>query len=55
MEAVIYYARTDGIELERMIRKGRFNMHLKHFHNQYEIFYLLEGERRFSLTTVLIW
>ena len=22
-------------------------MHLKHFHNQYEIFYLLEGERRF--------
>ena len=47
MEAVIYYARTDGIELERMIRKGRFNMHVKHFHNQYEIFYLLEGERRF--------
>ena len=47
MEAVIYYARTDGIELERMIRKGRFNMHLKHFPNQYEIFYLLEGERRF--------
>ena len=33
MEAVIYYARTDGIELERMIRKGRFNMHVKHFHN----------------------
>lgn len=47
MEAVIYYARTEGIELERMIRKGHFNMHGKHFHNQYEIFYLLEGERRF--------
>lgn len=47
MEAVIYYAGTDGIGLERMIRKGRFNMHVKHFHNQYEIFYLLEGERRF--------
>lgn len=47
MEAVIYYARTDGIELERMIRKGHFNMHVKHFHNQYEIFYLLEGERQF--------
>ena len=46
MEAVIYYARTDGIELERMIRKGHFNMHGKHGHNQYEIFYLLEGERR---------
>ncbi|MBT9780120.1 helix-turn-helix domain-containing protein [Clostridium sp. MCC353] len=47
MEAVIYYAETEGIALERMIRKGRFNMHVKHFHNQYEIFYLLEGERRF--------
>ena len=47
MEAVIYYASTDGIGLERMIRKGRFNMHMKHFHNQYEIFFLLEGERRF--------
>lgn len=47
MEAVIYYAETEGISLERMIRKGRFNMHVKHFHNQYEIFYLIEGERRF--------
>lgn len=47
MEAVIYYAETEGIALERMIRKGKFNMHVKHFHNQYEIFYLLEGERRF--------
>ena len=47
MEAVIYYARTDGIQLERMIRKGRFDMRVKHFHNQYEIFFLLEGERRF--------
>lgn len=47
MEAVIYYAETEGIALERMIRKGKFNMHVKHFHNQYEIFYLIEGERRF--------
>lgn len=47
MEAVIYYAETEGISLERMIRKGSFNMHVKHFHHQYEIFYLIEGERRF--------
>lgn len=47
MEAVIYYAEAEGISLERMIRKGKFNMHVKHFHNQYEIFYLMEGERRF--------
>ena len=47
MEAVIYFAETEGIGLERMIRKGKFNMHVKHFHNQYEIFYLIDGERRF--------
>lgn len=47
MEAVIYYAETTGIFLEHMVRKGNFNMHVKHFHNQYEIFYLIEGKRRF--------
>lgn len=47
MEAVIYYAETDGISLERMVRRGSHSMHVRHFHNQYEIFYLLEGERRF--------
>lgn len=47
MEAVIYYAETDGIALERMVRKGNFNMRVKHFHNQYEIFFLIEGERQF--------
>ena len=30
MEAVIYYARTDGIELERMIRKGHFKIGRAH-------------------------
>ena len=47
MESVIYYAETDGISLERMVRKGNFDMRTKHFHNQYEIFFLIEGERRF--------
>lgn len=47
MEAVIYYAEADGISLERMVRKGNFSMRTKHFHNQYEIFYLIEGERQF--------
>lgn len=47
MEAVIFYAETDGISLERMVRKGKFDMRVKHFHNQYEIFYLIEGERQF--------
>lgn len=47
MEQVIYYSEIDGISVERMVRKGHFNMRVKHFHNQYEIFYLIEGERQF--------
>lgn len=47
MEQVIYFSEIDGIALERMVRKGSFNMRVKHFHNQYEIFYLIEGERQF--------
>lgn len=47
MEAVIYYAESDGISMERMVRRGNFSMRTKHFHNQYEIFYLIEGERQF--------
>lgn len=47
METVIYYGETDGIALERLVRKGAFHMHIHHFHNQYEIFYLVQGERQF--------
>ncbi len=47
MEKVTYYAETDGISLEHMVRYGKFDMRAKHFHNEYEIFYILEGERLF--------
>lgn len=47
MEAVIYYAQTEGFTLERIVRTGSFDMRAKHFHHQYEIFYILEGERQF--------
>lgn len=47
MEKVTYYGETDGIFLEQMIRYGKFNMRVKHFHTQYEIFYIVEGERVF--------
>ena len=46
MEKVTYYASIDGISLEHMVRYGKFDMRVKHFHNEYEIFYILEGERR---------
>lgn len=47
MEKVTYYGETDGIALEQMVRYGKFDMRVKHFHTQYEIFYIVEGERVF--------
>lgn len=47
MEKITYFAAVDGISLEHMVRYGKFNMRVKHFHNEYEIFYILEGERLF--------
>lgn len=47
LEKVTYFAEIEGISLEHMVRYGKFNMRVKHFHNEYEIFYILEGERLF--------
>ena len=47
MEKVTYYAAIDGISLEHMVRYGKFDMRVKHFHTEYEIFYILEGQRLF--------
>lgn len=47
MEKVTYFGETDGISLEQMVRYEKFDMRIKHFHTQYEIFYIVEGERVF--------
>ncbi|SCP96565.1 helix-turn-helix transcriptional regulator [Anaerobium acetethylicum] len=47
MEKVTYFAETEGISLEHIVRYGKFDMRVKHFHNEYEIFYIIEGERLF--------
>lgn len=47
MEKITYYGETDGIALEQMVRYEKFDMRVKHFHTQYEIFYIVEGERVF--------
>lgn len=38
MEKVTFYGEIEGISLEQMVRYGKFDMRVKHFHNQYEIF-----------------
>lgn len=44
---ITFFGKCDGISVEQLIRYGQFNMNVKHFHNQYEIFYIVEGERQF--------
>ncbi len=41
------FGKCNGIAVEQLIRYGKFNMNVKHFHNQYELFYIIEGERQF--------
>lgn len=47
MEKVTYYSKINGIAIEHMVREGKFDMHVNHFHNEYEIFFLAHGERHF--------
>ncbi len=37
------------IEIERMVRRGHYTMSLNHFHDHYEMYYLLSGERYYFI------
>ncbi|MEX2416005.1 MAG: AraC family transcriptional regulator [Paenibacillaceae bacterium] len=37
------------IEIERMVRRGHYTMALNHFHDHYEMYYLLSGERYYFI------
>ncbi len=46
-DEVIYYKRRSGISVEHMVRPSAFNMMHNYFHQEYEIYLLLEGCRQF--------
>lgn len=45
MKEILTEASTKGLEISKATRNYKFNMINKHFHDSYEIYYLLEGER----------
>ena len=47
MDTIIYYSEMEGISLEHLIRSSGYDMRSNHFHNEYEIYFLTEGERLF--------
>src|SRR5690554_1518163 len=49
MENVLFRDTIGQIMVERIERDYDFNMIQKHFHNEYEIYYLLNGERYYFI------
>lgn len=44
---VRYSGSVDGMSIEHVARRREHNMDVRHFHDEYEIFYIMEGQRRF--------
>ncbi len=49
MRRVVFEETMDGICIDRIIRNYEYNMPSKHVHDEYEIYYLLEGERYYFI------
>lgn len=49
MENIIFSGVVGGITVERIERDYNFSMVSKHFHNEYEIYYLINGERYYFI------
>lgn len=49
MRSVIYEEAMEGITISRIIRNFEFNMPAKHTHDEYEIYYLISGERSYFI------
>jgi AraC-like DNA-binding protein/mannose-6-phosphate isomerase-like protein (cupin superfamily) len=49
MRQVIYEEAMDGVAISRIIRNYEFNMPSKHTHDEFEIYYLIHGERSYFI------
>ena len=49
MRKVLAEGMVDGIAIDRVVREHEYNMPSKHFHNEYELYYLLQGERYYFI------
>jgi len=45
MRQTLFEESLDGIAIDRIIRDYEYTMPTKHFHDEYEIYYLVDGER----------
>ena len=49
MEKTIFSETMEGLTMDRVVRDHEFNMPMKHFHDSYELYILLEGERYYFI------
>ncbi|WP_070000093.1 AraC family transcriptional regulator [Cellulosilyticum sp. I15G10I2] len=49
MRKTLFEEIIDGMIINRVVRDSEFTMPAKHFHNEYEIYYLLKGERYYFI------
>lgn len=49
MIQVLFKERIPGLKVEQVIRDDEFSMDIRHMHSEYEIYYLVEGERYYFI------
>jgi AraC-like DNA-binding protein len=49
MRRILFEEMTAGLVIDRITRDYEYTMPTKHFHNEFEIYYLLEGERYYFI------
>lgn len=49
MKSIAFEEKAAGLVIDRVIRDYEYTMPIKHFHKEYEIYYLLEGERYYFI------
>lgn len=55
MEKNIFFERMPGLEIDQMVRDHEFSMQSRHFHDTYEIYFLLEGQRYYFIDKETYW
>lgn len=49
MEQVVFRGKTDEVDFSQVIRDYEYSMVARHFHDTYELYYLLEGQRYYFI------
>lgn len=49
MEKTIFSESMDGLFIDEVVRDQEYSMTMKHFHDTYELYFLLEGERYYFI------